>query len=677
MSGEIFEALASEKPLLIIAEDLHWADEVTLAILERLGRGASGMPLVLAATTRPDLASDTFREAVRAMSLASLSAEGTRALVAGLDGDALTDPTLDWIVEKSDGNPLFAIELAAFVRETSDPEKAIADPGSAHIDTLRDLLETRLENTGPAKGTAQVGSVLGREYTYHLLSHLLASTSRAEHAERDLERLVEHGVTELVDDGETYAFRHALIRDVAYDSQLRSVRRDLHGRVVDLVDTNPALADEVPRVILAEHCLQAERMARGLRMMLDVAEDAVQRSALKAPRALLERVLRLATDLDDDGERRAISIRAITLLGPLVTLLDGNRFSAHLYETGQELYFEMDEVDRAPWFSVLWGWWYTAGDLIEQTRRSQILIRDVAPSGDPETRLQALHCAWATLYDGGAHATCLSAVEDGLALYDPDVAVRSRHLYGHDAKVCGLGERALSTWLTGDLETSRTSIAAAEAWAEETDHLNSRLHALDIAIVAAFFRHDDAEITRILKRFGALAGGDALPVVEAKLAIFQGWQRAREGGGPREALAVQAGLARLRELGALEDTPIYADIAADVAGLTGTPAEALGPLEDEIAEAKAVRLTVWLPELHRRRARLLTEAGRPGAETSLDEGLELALSQDANMLVLKNLGSRLTLGFGISDVLRTEVGDRVLGVSEGELRTQVIHALKL
>ncbi|KAG1647412.1 hypothetical protein GQR58_030626 [Nymphon striatum] len=198
-------------------------------------------------------------------------------------------------------------------------------------------------------------------------------------------------------------------------------------------------------------------------------------------------------------------------------------------------------------FPVLWGWWFTASNLVEQTRRSEVLIRDVTPQA---ARLQALHCGWATLFDGGAHDRCLSTISDGLALYDPEVGQRSRHVYGHDARVCGLGERALSGWLTGQLEVSAEAAAHCEAWADETAHLSSQLHGLDIASQVAFFRHDLHEIDRILSKMADLSEADAVPAIAAKRQIFRGWMAARKGDSG-QIEAVTQGLSALRGFGCL------------------------------------------------------------------------------------------------------------------------------
>jgi class 3 adenylate cyclase len=662
--------LTRDRPLLLLAEDLHWFDEVSLAVIKRLAEDAARHPLLLLATSRPDPALGPLRAAFAPLDLVPLEGTDAAALVRAIATADLTDATVEWVIAKADGNPLFLVELTLHASDVAKAGSALNALNGADVGSLRDLLATRLETVGDARRTAQVASVIGRDFPYHILARLATDRS-AQLLDDDLQRLNDHGLQDPVDNGYVYAFRHALIRDVAYDSQLRAVRRALHDKIIDIVDRDPDLAEDVPDIVLAEHCLAAGRMMRGLELLLVVAEEAIRRSAISAPRAMLDRVLGLSAELDPGADRDLIRLRAIALLGPLVTLLEGPRAAAPLYDQGQTLYFAMTPADRAPFFPILWGWWFTASDLVEQTRRSNILIRDVTPDADPESRLQALHCGWATLFDGGAHHRCLSAIDDGLALYDPETARRSRYLYGHDARVCGLGERSLSGWLTGRLDLSAAALRGCEDWADETEHLGSRLHGLDIAMQVAVFRHDLPEIDRILTKIAALSDADAAPAIRAKRQIFGGWMAARAGDSG-QADAVQDGLRTLRGLGVLEDTPFYADIAAEVAAAHGPVAAALGPLNDEIAASRATGLTYWLPELLRRKAVLVTGAD---AARALDDGFAVAQAQAAHMLSLRNVATRLDLGLAVPPDHAAYLAEHLANISDCALKSRVADAL--
>ncbi len=259
----VIGALARLRPCLVLAEDLHWADEVTLAVLAALAE--AGGPVMVLGTARPGTVPLEPRRRFAAVSLERLSDGEVLKLAAAVADHDLARATLDWIVEKSDGNPLFATELAAFAADAfeGEPIPAGAMQGGTVV-SLRDLLAARLDMAGRARRTAQIASVIGRDVPFPLLVRLSADRFPRDELEADLDRLVQHGIQHLAADGVTYSFHHALVRDAAYESQLRGTRRELHGRIVDLVTSEPALGERMAREVLAEHCLLADRLEQGV-----------------------------------------------------------------------------------------------------------------------------------------------------------------------------------------------------------------------------------------------------------------------------------------------------------------------------------------------------------------------------------------------------------------------------
>jgi class 3 adenylate cyclase len=673
----VLEPLLHGSATVIIGEDLHWADEVSLAVLQAMCPRLSDCPAVLLGATRPGAVKSPLYDLFDVVPLQPLDGPSIRELAQAASGTQLNDDVLQWIETKSDGNPLFATELAAFAEDALvDNTDHRALQSAEGVDSLRDLLATRLAAAGRSRRTAQIASVIGRDVPFPLLLKLAEGHFPQNELEADLEQLLQHGIKEMAGETGTYAFRHALVRDTAYETQLKSVRRGLHARILDVVTENPSLGTTIPDEVMAEHCLLAGRIAEGIDRLTLAAERALRRSARLAPRNMLQRALDLTKTLDPGTERDVRALSILALLGPVVADMDGHRAAAEIYEQGQELCLGLDEGSRGEWFPILWGWWFTATDLIEQARRADVLIRDISDTESDEARLQALHCGWATLFDAGAHERSLDAVREGLALYDPQIAERSRYRYGHDARVCGLGERSQSLWMQGDLAGSRAAIIDAEKWSGETDHTPSVLHALDMATLTAFFRQDVDEITRILGRVGQLADASDMPIIQAKTQIFQGWQQARAGHSDQGHVA--QGLQKLRDLGVLEDTPIYANIAADVTARAGDPAGALTALNDEITSARDTQLIYWLPELLRRRAvltRMIDSTANVTAD--LDEALDVAVTQDAHLLIFRNIQARLTLDVPIGDTVRDTLGDRRNKLHQISDLEQVSRALGL
>ena len=113
--------------------------------------------------------------------------------------------------------------------------------------------------------------------------------------------------------------------------------------------------------------------------------------------------------------------------------------------------------------------------------RADSLLQLATPTADEELILQAHHCQWATHFHLGNHTDCLKHNDSGLQLYDPDRYEHHASIYGgHDPKVCGLGERALSLWLISYPDRAIESAARGIRWARRIDHAGSILHAIDV-----------------------------------------------------------------------------------------------------------------------------------------------------------------------------------------------------
>ena len=162
-----------------------------------------------------------------------------------------------------------------------------------------------------------------------------------------------------------------------------------------------------------------------------------------------------------------------------------------------------------------------------QQARARTLIEDLEKVNDPEVRLQSYHCAWATNFHAGQHQFCLDCVAEGLALYDAERAQRNRAIYGgHDARVCGLGERALSLALMADEEGSEAAIADCLAWAEAIEHVGSLVHALYYAVILRRCQGRPQEVLTLAERMRAVAEAHGMAACQARADMFGGWAEA-------------------------------------------------------------------------------------------------------------------------------------------------------
>jgi class 3 adenylate cyclase len=260
--GSQLEALTRQNPVLMIFEDAHWTDPTSLEAFGRTVDQIAGLRALLIVTFRPEFEPPWIgRPHVTSLTLNRLARREIDAMIDRVVGNKrLPASVRQDIVERTDGIPLFVEEMTKAVLESENegqarrtvaaiPSPALAVPASLHASLM-----ARLDRLGPAKEVAQIGAAIGREFSHALL----ASTARKPEAELGsaLDRLIAAGL--LFRQGApphaTYLFKHALVQDAAYGTLLRGKRKELHGRIVSVLQRDfPELIVSQPEV-LAHHC---------------------------------------------------------------------------------------------------------------------------------------------------------------------------------------------------------------------------------------------------------------------------------------------------------------------------------------------------------------------------------------------------------------------------------------
>ncbi|RDI60802.1 ATP-binding protein [Microvirga subterranea] len=648
---DVLKGWSRHKPQLALVEDVHWADTLTLELIDQLADRIRHLPILAVLTSRDDT---VLRGADHSNSLTitlpHLEASHTPKLLEAIWEQPLPPGLASFIHDRSDGIPLFAEELGTLFKErfggtasTIRDWSKVLHEGS--IVTLQDLVSARLAALGPARRIAQVASVIGREFSGNLLKRLADGEDEAAFLDDALAQLIHARIVQRqeTDDVEVFRFRHALIQEAAYDSLLRVDRRRMHDRLVDLVldgDVAPP-----PDEVTAWHCEQAGRWIEGARYAVKAAEDYALRSAIREADQLLARAEEDLSHCEAGPDVDELSLQLLAARGPIAIALfgKGSPEARAVYDQGVAICRRRGVEDRERWFPLYWGWWYTSPDRQTKRSRAEVLISDLDKANDPEIRLQALHCAWAANFHAGQHHLCLDCINKGLTLYDSDRGRLSRARYGgHDANVCGLGERAQLLWLMGDNEGAIESMSQAMAWAEATDHPGSLCHALDNAILLASYQHDASKVSYLAQRMRALADEHDLPEVRAKSRIFAGWAQAILGDLKAGLLEFEEGVKAHRAIGTDEDMPVYCSLWAELLVKSQQPDKGLSILTSAIAEAERAGNLVWLPELYRLRAVTL-QAHQPNETLSLqdlDRSISLAEDQGAAALAARARADR-------------------------------------
>jgi class 3 adenylate cyclase/tetratricopeptide (TPR) repeat protein len=312
-----FEALADVRPLVLVFEDLHWADDQLVDFVDQLVDWATGVPLLVVATARPELLVRKpgwggGKPNATTLSLTPLSDDDTRQLVHRLlDRSVLAAEVQSTLLERAGGNPLYTEE---FIRMLG--ERGLSTDGFELPETVQGLIAARLDALSTQeKAVLQAASVLGKVFWLGAVV-VVADVPRWQ-AEETLHLLVRKEFIRRERrssvGGETeYAFGHVLVRDVAYAQIPRADRADMHRRAAHWVETLGRLEDHAE--LLAHHYSTALELARlagretaelvedAREALFDAGDRALGLNAFMTAAQAYERALEL-TDGDVDPHR--------------------------------------------------------------------------------------------------------------------------------------------------------------------------------------------------------------------------------------------------------------------------------------------------------------------------------------------------------------------------------------
>lgn len=318
-------ALSKQRPLIMLLEDAHWTDPTTLELIDSVVDKLEGERIMLMITCRPEqeisLQNRSYSTTVR---LNRLGRRGVEQIVSRLGGDKFSQETIDLIVQRTDGVPLFVEELSKVMVESGD----LSVPVSLH-----DTLMARLDQLPEVKEVAQIASAFGREFEAGPLA--LVSELATETINDSLESLVKIELVFSRSGGDgAHIFKHALVRDAAYESLLNRRRQEIHGQIFNVLkekeDTTPG--------VLAHHAAQAKMLSEAVRYGRMAAEQALSRPAYAEAIAHLDKTLAL---LDQQEASDGVLEQRKQLL-----LLSGQARIAHLGYAAESTIKTYAEVEK-------------------------------------------------------------------------------------------------------------------------------------------------------------------------------------------------------------------------------------------------------------------------------------------------------------------------------------------
>ena len=323
---------AERNPLLQLWEDLHWADPSTLELLGLLIEQAPTASLLMVLTGRPEFVPPwPARSHITPITLNRLERSHAEALLARVaDMKPLPEEVVDHIISKTDGVPLYVEELTKTIltsnilRDTGERFELTGPLSSLTIpDTLQESLMARLDRLPQVRELAQIGSVLGREFAYEMITGL--STIGDTILQKGLGQLVEAEL--LYQRGRPprakYIFKHALIQDAAYQSLLKRPRQQYHLQVAQLLKNRFPDTVEANPELVAHHYTEAGATEQAVAYWLKAGRRAAQQSAYPEAITHLRQGLAMLSTLAETPERARLELTFQRTLGPVVVATQG------------------------------------------------------------------------------------------------------------------------------------------------------------------------------------------------------------------------------------------------------------------------------------------------------------------------------------------------------------------
>jgi class 3 adenylate cyclase/tetratricopeptide (TPR) repeat protein len=547
---DLMKSLAAHRPVLVILEDVHWIDPSTLEFVHLMLDTIEDRRVLVLLTSRPDgqpnLAGHPH---VTRLVLNRLGRAAVEAITSTIEGsEALPESVRKEIVARTDGVPLFVEELTrALIELTNQSDRGTGDRDRSdpQLDvpaTLHDSLMSRLDRIPEVKRVAQVAACIGRNFGYQTL----ASIADVEDADlqRALDRLV--GSELLFQRGTapdaSYTFKHALVRDAAANSLLRSEFRKVNGAIAA---SFAATEQPPPAEVIAWHAELAGLDRMSVDYLLLAGRNANARYANQEAINHLERALRLVAGLPETPERTALELRALTMIGVPRIALHG--YSSSEVEANYRRIVELAERagDKEQLFQGLRGLWnciYDRADLENAKLIADRLCDLAVDHPAPEARGLAYRALGGACLSLGRLAEAIAAFEScaasckGLAM---DAGIRD---HGESPFVIGSVYAAFAHTVAGNFDRAQKFMDEALESARAIGHPLTLSFALHIAANSYHFRNEPAECSRFSTESLRVADEHRLIFWLAASDILGGWVSVKRDGDSTGIERIRRGL---------------------------------------------------------------------------------------------------------------------------------------
>jgi class 3 adenylate cyclase/tetratricopeptide (TPR) repeat protein len=651
---------AEQGPVLVVLEDAQWIDPTTLALVELMLDRIDRQRILLLMTARPGFAgSFGGHSVVSHLSLNRLGREPIAQMVEGLtEGKVLPAQLMREIATRTDGVPLFVEELTRALLESGQ----LRDTGHAYeydgqLDalaipsSLRDILMARLDRAHGIKEVAQIAACIGREFNWALLAAV--SDLPREQLESALDQLVRaelifrRGVASEA----TYVFKHALVRDAAYESLLKVQRRALHGALLaHLVDD-----DGVPPQILAQHAAAADRSAEAADYWERAGGEAGARSSFGEAIGHFEQARHCLRALSDPlaaepggpaGEHR-LRLELRLAHACVAGRGHGSQLTAEVFKRAVHLAEGLGPSTMR--VAAFYGYSVTQvvrGELREAAEVVQALAKEVAGETDDVRRLMAHCCLGEIALLMGEFQRAHEAFEN-VTRFGREVATADliQH-FGHEPRGVAHCNHAIAWWCLGDPQRASELWQAGMRLATDSDHTPSLAQPMVFGALLAMLARDERDLRQRVDEAVAFTERHGFQMWRGFAVSLRSAAELQGGDAAAALKSLRQGRTAIDATAARYLSPLVSLIEAQILAAAGDGDAAMTMLLDaqsqqDLTGERWMAAELWrsIGDLHRQSA----DSDTAAAKSAYQYAVDLARKQGAKSWELRAASSLASL----------------------------------
>ena len=680
--------LAAQKPVLIVIEDVHWIDPSSLEFIHLALDQIDGQRVMVLLTSRPDgqpvLAGHPN---VTRLVLNRLGRVAIEAMTAAIEGSAtLPDAVRQEIISRTDGVPLFVEELTRALVELAEQSQS----GGSTLDqrvsdfsvpaTLHDSLMSRLDRVPEVKRVAQIAACIGRQFDHRTLLGVAGIGERK--LRTALDRLVG---SELVfrrgtPPDASYTFKHALVRDAAANSLLRSEFRRIHASIATALEE--AESPQPPELI-ARHAELGGLDRKAIYGLLRAGDEAIARYANREATSHLDRGLRLIASLPEGQERTTLELQALTKAG--VPRIAVHGYAAPEVEATFRRAVELAERvgDQVQLFQALRGLWnciYDRADLANSKVIAERLCALAVDHPAPEAKGLAWRALGSACFSLGSFGEAIDAFEKCVASCADLPAETGLHEHGESPAIIGTVYAGFAHTLAGNFDRGRAHIENALAAVRRIGNPLASAFAHQIAGHAAYFIGDPTECRRWVAESIRISEEHRLVFWQAGGDVMSGWVDVRLAGDSAGIDRMRRGLHAWQSSGAELHIPTWQSMLADGLLALGAIDEADEIVDRALALARGRDEMFAVPVLMRLKGLIADRRGdTKSGEGYLAEAVEVARQLGARLYELRAAAdlARLILRRGDRAAARRSLEEICREIQNGNSLTCVTEAREL